>query len=103
MGKPLPPSDGSAHEAGGIFYCQPHCLDEADSTCHAGAGDIQRRAMVHRGTQDGHPCRDGDGALKVQRFGGDVPLVVVEAEDAVVPALRAWWNTESAPMGPTTW
>ena len=71
-------------EGGGVPDRQAHGLLQADRAGESPARDVKRRAVVDRGAQDGHARGDGDGALEVKRLGGDMSLVVVQAQHAVV-------------------
>src|SRR5213078_4500844 len=53
-----------------------------------GAGNVKRRAMVGRGSNERQSQRDVDGVLERQRLDRDQRLVVIHADRAVIGFAR---------------
>src|SRR6478752_5804055 len=61
-------------------------LDHRPVVGDTGAGDVEGRAVVDGGADDGQPDRDVDARLEPEHLDGPVPLVVVHRDDEVVVA-----------------
>lgn len=58
----------------------------ADRARDVPAHDVERGAVRRRGDHHGQPALDGDAAVEAEQLHGDLALVVVHGDDAVVLA-----------------
>src|SRR4029079_19624902 len=80
----LPPARAQARQPRG----QKNCFLHAASVGLALAGDIVRRATIHRTAEERRPQGQRHAAEKMMQLQGNQPLVVIHADDRVVVTTR---------------
>src|SRR5690242_2462941 len=67
--------------------CQIHRLEKARGGCNALSGNIKGCSMVDGCPYDRQPQRDVHSTFEIEQFQRNVTLIVIHADDRVVPVL----------------
>src|SRR2546428_988924 len=74
----------SSHKIPGHHDGRHHAVGPGDAL----PGDVERRPVIHRGADERQGQRDAHGAVEIECLRGDVPLVMIQGQHRVVPALQ---------------